>query len=784
MSETRLARLSLWFETDDEGCPFLKQTKFWHPELRDGQIDAVKGRGDNAFLWDNSTKAMAVFVLEQLHWARLSDTDQDEYPIPVFDGGRGSPAQYLHQAISRHTGFRHIFGQTTAGPSLLKRLVIPSHTNANSPEKERFSFLLNFKDGIHPDNIRIFLNGDEIFHEDETQRLAHAISDGVPYNIGPQDVPAGSYTIQTDNNSDTSTVSAQRYLKSLQRRLSLPHAFMQVHHVNWRSGELHLKRDLITTDRNYPSDPSGSLQGDDLATEEQPRYITLSQHRLLNHIQHSHYKPWVWIKAEAGLGKSTLIEDLAWHLSNDALRQQGSPAERPIPILIPLSNWGDTKELISLIEDSVRPSLASEELWALAQLGGVVLLFDGFDEIPSSTQRSRFLTELNIWANNARLQRCPIVITSRPWAITNHNTGLYSQSVIKLTALSECDITHYISSYFDNTNDSHKLLQYYNTQQPHLQRILTCPLYLSLLCFTWTGDDGDSAPCSESELVDRALRELMRRRNIIESEAAMELLSYLAWHSIQQPTSHTLSARTIERHISNLVTQDSLTSKTYGNKAPVTVVKRLIDRCGILQPSGVSQYEFTHGVYKDFLAGRWMSDMDEHSIIECVVHHIWDQRWERAFYFMAYHLWMEKPSLAEHIVQLLLNNVAAGNDDVWHTLLKRSCLLINAGPNHLTPIQTLANIAYDRTWELWCYASAAHTGMARKQVDSSLISLSKIMGHRIVNELLRVVEQPDLGDDYAYLKFHMGPSRRRIGAIDMLGKLGDERAIPKLIRGI
>jgi hypothetical protein len=121
----------------------------------------------------------------------------------------------------------------------------------------------------------------------------------------------------------------------------------------------------------------------------------------------------VLVLADYGSGKTTLLERIRYRV------QQRREADRsvPLPVIIELKGYYALPDVFELIRSALRQSylldIPAPTLRDQIDSGGILLLFDGFDEMVDRSdvgRRAQLLSELLPYLDS----RCPAILTSRP----------------------------------------------------------------------------------------------------------------------------------------------------------------------------------------------------------------------------------------------------------------------------------------------------------------------------------------------------------------------------------
>lgn len=177
------------------------------------------------------------------------------------------------------------------------------------------------------------------------------------------------------------------------------------------------------------------------------------------------------VEGIVGQGKSIFMRHLA------ASTIAASPPSK-IPLLIELRTITPKRSLlnaISLYFDSIGITYTEETLDYLALSGKIVLLLDGFDEIPAECL-SEILFELSIIIR--KYPQLKIIISSRPRSHIQNSSGF---KVINLVPLSEKDYDPFVSKLITSTPKRFDVISALHECRDGIKGIINTPLMLTLV---------------------------------------------------------------------------------------------------------------------------------------------------------------------------------------------------------------------------------------------------------------------------------------------------------------
>lgn len=210
------------------------------------------------------------------------------------------------------------------------------------------------------------------------------------------------------------------------------------------------------------------------------------------------------ILGKPGVGKSTLLLQLAQHL----VEQAEQDAARPLPVILPLSSWAVKRPLIqdwlgeqlSLIYDV--PRQISRE-WVDQEQ--VLRLLDGLDEVEESA-RAACIAAINAYHREHLL---PLVVCSRvveyESAAVSERLALHSAVVVQPLTPEQIDLA------LVQASKPLTALRSTLRRNPTLRELASTPLMLSVLMLTYQGTSVRSLPQREAELQKQVWTDYVQR---------------------------------------------------------------------------------------------------------------------------------------------------------------------------------------------------------------------------------------------------------------------------------
>ncbi|MFE9749463.1 NACHT domain-containing protein [Saccharothrix saharensis] len=339
--------------------------------------------------------------------------------------------------------------------------------------------------------------------------------------------------------------------------------------------------------------------------------------------------PRVFIRGEAGLGKTTLLQ---WIAVRSARRDFPGVLESwndTVPFFIPLRRYAErdlpTPERFL---DEVGQHIADEMPtgWAQAQLrsGKAIVLVDGVDEVAAERRQAAraWLRSLILSFPDARF-----VISSRPSAVDPDWLHADGFQVADLEPMSPGDVRVFAERWHEamraqSAGDfGREEFQEYQQRlfdqfaaRHHLRKLAGYPLLCALLC-ALNHDHYGALPADRMELYDAALQMMLERRDADRKISPLPaltrarktlLLGHLAHWFIANDLSDAPVARAVERLQWRLGFMPDITASSE------TVYRHLLERTGLLREPVEDRVDFIHRTFQEYLASKCaIDDLDQ-----------------------------------------------------------------------------------------------------------------------------------------------------------------------------
>jgi Effector-associated domain 4/NACHT domain len=344
-----------------------------------------------------------------------------------------------------------------------------------------------------------------------------------------------------------------------------------------------------------------------------------------------------------GAGKTTLLQKIALSLLETA---------DCLPIWISLADVGDRSLADYLTQNWLKDTLRvfqlypqqQQELVQQVDAGKVWLLLDAVDEMgATSGALTNIAKQLNGW-----LAQAHVVLTCRSNLWDGEKNALVDFDTYKIMSFSHTNdgVPAFIQSWF---KDSPALGQKLSRQltQKSMERIHSCvtnPLYLALLCRSWTLNQGQ-LPSTKTALYQQFVAAIYSWKqdlfptSLRQRQSLNQALAQLAWQAMQQTDG-------IFRLSSTLV---------FAAFAADLDMLTLALHLGLLKQSSQSSrngdqvYAFHHPTFQEYFAAQAITSQEQF-----LAFNIFDLKWREVL-----PLWLGRADIAdrskEKLLQALLN---------------------------------------------------------------------------------------------------------------------------------
>ncbi|WP_143138718.1 NACHT domain-containing protein [Lentzea waywayandensis] len=329
----------------------------------------------------------------------------------------------------------------------------------------------------------------------------------------------------------------------------------------------------------------------------------------------------LFIRGEAGLGKTTLLYWIAVRSSLRDFPDELAPWNSTIPFLIPLRRYVDKEfpapeRFLDEVGRHIADEMPKGWVQGLLRRGDAIVLIDGVDELPSSRR-----IEVRNWLNDI-VEQFPdarYIVTSRPGAAAPEWLSEQDFSVVDLEPMAVRDVRVFVERWHDamrslSVDEEYKseievykdgLLEKLETNS-HLRRLAGYPLLCALLCALHK-DRRAVLPENRIELYDVAMQMMLERRDLERQISGLEgfsrtaktlLLGHLAYWLIRNSRSDIETERAIEQLKRQLVLMPQVRHNAR------SVYRNLLERSGLLREPVYGRVDFIHRTFQEYLCAR------------------------------------------------------------------------------------------------------------------------------------------------------------------------------------
>jgi hypothetical protein len=302
----------------------------------------------------------------------------------------------------------------------------------------------------------------------------------------------------------------------------------------------------------------------------------------------------IW--ADAGMGKSTTLEYLAYKDAIDKLKNINSNT----PVLIPLGLLTDStvsiKEFIYL-KLGVDDKLGEQ----LLEAGKINLFFDGLNEIPKDPNNNLKTLRIKEIDNLVKFnKRAFIIISNRP-----QDLNLFqNMPIFFIQKMNDSQIQEFIQKYTNNNNKAvEKVITNRLNTDDRIKNIVRSPLMLSRLIEIVKAEG--EIPLNEGMIIDRFINSLYKRETIEKKDANFNeeyihlLLSNLGHYSLESKGTNSGLTKY------EILNEFLKVKKDYGFDIDLIYVLEISCQLNILEKRE-NLYSFAHQSYQDYFESQYI----------------------------------------------------------------------------------------------------------------------------------------------------------------------------------
>lgn len=298
-----------------------------------------------------------------------------------------------------------------------------------------------------------------------------------------------------------------------------------------------------------------------------------------------------------------------------------------IPILIRLRDCPNGK--LPAANDLPRflakhlPTAPADWMTDVLDAGRALVLFDGVDEIHRD-QRSQLAEEISELVRT--YPNCTYVVTTRPGAVESGWLTRLEFKEARVEPMNRADREEFIVKWYNSAalelkhrprpgedlTQTAVRLKAELTDQPELGVLASNPLLCAMICALYR-ERQERLPETPAELCEALVQMLLHRRER-ETPGLQDTHFLAAWRALQYPQKKGLIAdlawhmvskgdSSIDLEKAAVIIGDGLAS-TPGRKQDEAqeVVQALVERSGLLRPTGDDRIDFLHNTLKEYLA--------------------------------------------------------------------------------------------------------------------------------------------------------------------------------------
>ena len=209
----------------------------------------------------------------------------------------------------------------------------------------------------------------------------------------------------------------------------------------------------------------------------------------------------ILIEGDPGCGKTTLTMQICMQWALDKLMTND------IFILVPLRSYelvttATSNHLFELLENLGCPLPGMKEYAQQNNGEGLVLLLDGWDELPSQLQSLSLFSDIALGKNNMFF-KSTIVVTSRPSCSEKIAKVVQQRKAhYQILGFSPHNSELFIKHYFSDDSQSADLLIAMLRGQEYLRRHFYIPITVAIMCYVYSHSDNDQIPETLSKLYE------------------------------------------------------------------------------------------------------------------------------------------------------------------------------------------------------------------------------------------------------------------------------------------
>ncbi len=342
--------------------------------------------------------------------------------------------------------------------------------------------------------------------------------------------------------------------------------------------------------------------------------------------------PRLFIRGEAGSGKTTILKWLAVRTAARSLPVSLASKADCVPFYIPMrrypeGNFPTPSEFVNSVGRHLAEDLPSGWVSDQLELGRAIVLVDGIDELPDNRRE-----DARTWLRQllSQYDESTFIVTSRPGAVPVDWLESEEFSVYALQPMDSADIRKFVKQWHDAVasqvsdiagrmeliNYQSDLIEQILTRQ-HLKRTAETPLLCALIC-ALNRERRGRLPASRLELYEIALTMLLERRDIesnimldadLSRSQKVRILQDIAYWLVRNEWADASKDDVIihiGKKLQNMQRIKISAAETY---------RRLLERSGVIREPVYHRVDFIHKSFQEYLAAREALAVDDMGIL-------------------------------------------------------------------------------------------------------------------------------------------------------------------------
>jgi len=318
------------------------------------------------------------------------------------------------------------------------------------------------------------------------------------------------------------------------------------------------------------------------------------------------------IKGDPGSGKSMLLRHLAFAFANDDLFLE----DDPIPVLLELHRLSENdKPIVDHLADVFKrndfPNAGTFVEQALGR-GGLLLLFDGLDEV-ASTRRGDVVKKIRDFLDTHG--KCRALITCRT-AVYHGDFDADVDASLQMVEFSDQQITRFLGAWAPQMPAHKSIDQLMGTlrDRPRIMGLARNPLLLTIVAYLYT-DTPEELPRSRAGFYELATNILIGQwhKDHNRYEARDTVLRRLARFNQETETVQDQDRRSIAFQNVLKEVKDVLPDLNLNPEIDTTeIIDEIVERSGLLLAIDAGErYQFAHLTLQEFFVASALRDAPE-----------------------------------------------------------------------------------------------------------------------------------------------------------------------------